>query len=358
MSSVVSVVGARPQFIKLFPLSQELKKRDVEHLVIHTGQHYDVNMSDFFFDEFNLPKPFVNLGVGSGTFAKQISEIMTRLHLALSKIDIAMVLCYGDTNSTLATAICARRMGLKLLHIEAGLRSGDLSMPEEQNRIVADHTSNILLAPTPNAISNISNEGITRKSYLVGDLMASSLDMIKDKALTKCKILKKLDLHSKEYLLLTIHRQENTSNPNTFRTIFKSMKTISKPVIFPIHPRSKKMLKEWEIEKEVPDNIRLINPVSFSDILVLQKNAEVIFTDSGGMQKEAMLLSTPCITLRNTTEWIETIDVGANTLVNIDCQNILEAYNNMKDKGDFLLPDCFKLRAEILVADVIEKELS
>mgnify|MGYP000545342480 CR=1 FL=1 len=354
---ILSVVGARPQFIKLFPVSVQFEKRGIEHIVIHSGQHYDWNMSALFFEKLPLPEPAINLEVGSGNFGGQTGKIMVRLAEQLCKLNPSVVICYGDTNTTLGTALVSRRLGYPLAHIEAGLRAFYKYMPEEQNRIVADHLADLLFAPTPSAINNLRKEGISDdKVFYVGDVMTESLRSIIPIAEKNSDILQKLDLKPNQYILLTIHRQENTNRPETFYRIFKAISKIGEKVIFPVHPRSRKKLTQWQMIDKMPDNITMIDPVGYADILMLEKNARIIFTDSGGMQKEALLLDTPCLTLRDRTEWLETLEVGANVLVGTDSSKIVAEYKNMKDRKGFRIPECFKLKASELIADVIQRK--
>jgi UDP-GlcNAc3NAcA epimerase len=348
---IVSVVGARPQFVKLFPISRLIRAAGYKETIIHTGQHYDRNMSDLFFEELKLSQPEYNLGVGSSSFSGQVSKMIVLLEEAFAELKPDLVLNYGDTNTTLATAISASRAGIMQAHIEAGLRSGVKSMPEEQNRIVADHLSNILFAPTPTAVENLKSEGITEDVHLVGDVMVDSLTIALPLAHQRSKIISALRIKPKGYSLLTVHRAENTENPETFLNIFEAIREIGEMVIFPVHPRSKRRMKQWGIFSKVPQNLKLIEPVGYLDMLVLEENARVIMTDSGGIQKEALLVGTPCLTLRTVTEWVETIEVGANILVGTDKTKMIEGYNKMKGKTNFPIPACFRLHASELIVE-------
>ncbi len=351
---ILSVVGARPQFIKLAPLSREIRKRGHEEIIVHTGQHYDINLSDIIFSELGLPVPHFNLGVGSGEFGYQVGRMIELLEDVIMRIKPDIVLNYGDTNTTLATAIVSARLKIKQAHIEAGLRCGIKSMPEEQNRIAADHLSNILFAPTPTAINNLKRENVYGKAFLVGDVMVESFRIALPIARGKSNIIQKLNLKKKGFILLTIHRAENTETPETFLNIFDAIRIIGEKVVFPIHPRSQEMLRIWNLNHYIPGNLILVEPVGYLDMLVLEENSSVIMTDSGGVQKEALLAGTPCITLRDVTEWIETIDCGANILVGTKKDSIIKGYERMKGKNGFSIPECFTLNAPELILDILE----
>lgn len=324
---IASIVGARPNFVKLGPIHRSLKGSGIKHLIIHTGQHYDYEMSDIFFSEFTLPKPDVHLGVGSGSSCFQIGEIIKRLENELLEKQIDLVLVYGDTNSTLAGAICANKCNIKLGHIEAGLRSFDASMPEENNRILTDHLSDYLFAPTTNAVNNLKKERIRGKVYHTGDL---SVEIIgKTKSISKkSKILEILNLKSKSYLLLTMHRAENTNSKYLFIQLletFEALKDIT--IVFPIHPRTKKMFETFGLLGRLLEcsNVRTLLPIGYIDFIALLQNSLKVVTDSGGIQKEAYLLKVPCITMRKNTEWIETIKGQWNVLTGVNSKKIVKA---------------------------------
>lgn len=327
---IISVVGARPQFIKIAPLIKawdkhnlEYRTQKIKHILVHTGQHYDLEMSHLFFQELSIPAPDYNLGVGSGSHSYQVGNMLINLEEVLLKEKPDVVLVYGDTNSTLAGALAAAKLQIPVGHIEAGLRSFNRKMPEEINRVLTDHISNYLFCPTKTAVSNLRKEGITKGVYLVGDVMyeifAKSLSLLKDRG-----ILSKLGLNSKEYFLLTIHRGENTDNARNLRSILTALRQIKERVVFPVHPRTRKVLKKlkWFSPRKFK-NISFINPLSYFDMLTLEKNAKKILTDSGGVQKEAYWLKVPCITLRDETEWVETVKGGWNVLVGVDKEKIV-----------------------------------
>lgn len=331
---VISIVGARPQFIKLAPLSKELRSSGFNEIIVHTGQHYDENMSDLFFEELEIPKPNYNLGIGSGSHGEQTGRMLIALEEVLLKEEPDLVIVYGDTNSTLAGALCASKLHIKLAHVEAGLRSFNKRMPEEINRIVADHLSNILFVPTQTALENLKREGILDGVYLVGDLMFDALMHFSKISQTKSKILEKLNLTSKSYYLATIHRAENTDNYNRLKSILESLAELDNLVVFPIHPRTLNRVRDYNLEYLL-EKLLIIDPVGYLDMIQLEKNAKIILTDSGGVQKEAFWLRVPCITLRDETEWIETIRYNWNRLVGVDRDKILEAVLNIKD-GEYI----------------------
>lgn len=328
---LVSVVGARPQFIKLAPFSIELRESGIKEIILHTGQHYDENMSDLFFKELEIPEPDYNLGIGSGLHGEQTGKMLIGIEEVLIKEKPDLVIVYGDTNSTLAGALASSKLHIPLAHVEAGLRSFNKKMPEEINRIVADHLSDILFAPTETAVENLRREGIEKGVYLVGDIMFDALMYFSKLAKEKSKILEGLSLYPKSYYLVTIHRVENTDNPERLKNIFSALLELDKEVIFPIHPRTKNKVKEFGLEGYLKNKIRAINPVGYLDMIELEKNAYAILTDSGGVQKEAFWLKVPCITLRDETEWVETVKLGWNRLVGANKENILEAVRNIKE---------------------------
>lgn len=302
---VVSVVGARPQFIKLSALSSRLRKYHKE-IIIHTGQHYDQELSALFFKELKIPKPDYDLEVGSGSQAEQTGKMLIKLEQVLEFEKPDLILVYGDTNSTLAGALAAGKLKIPLAHIEAGMRSYT-AMPEEINRKVTDHLSQILFCPTPQSVKNLKKEGITTGVYLVGDLMYEALISNLQIAQEKSVILKKLNLNSKNFYLATIHRAENTDSRDNLVKIAKILESLDKKTIFPVHPRTRKYLEEYQLWNRLKKakNLLLLDPVSYLDMLLLEQNAGLILTDSGGVQREAYFLKTPCLILRETTEWTE-----------------------------------------------------
>ena len=320
---IVSIVGARPQFIKCSPVSKELRK-DHQEILVHTGQHYDYEMSKLFFEEMGIPKPDYNLDVGSGPQGKQTGEMLIKIEKVLLEEKPDFVLVYGDTNSTLAGALAATKLHIKVGHVEAGLRSFDTSMPEEINRILTDHASDILFVPTKTAVENLKKEGISDRVHLTGDVMYDAL-LHNIKIAEKSNILETLHVTSKDYFLVTIHRQSNTDDAENLSNILNALSQVEGKVLFPVHPRTRKFIKEHGLEEKIKDNVSLVKPVGYIDFLWLEKNAKKILTDSGGIQKEAYLLKIPCITLRENTEWVETIEDGWNVLVGADTEKITEA---------------------------------
>nr|WP_321497970.1 UDP-N-acetylglucosamine 2-epimerase (non-hydrolyzing) [uncultured Methanolobus sp.] len=324
---VATIVGVRPQFVKASVVSRELRKKH-EEILIHTGQHYDYKMNEVFFDELNIPVPDYFLEIGSGSHGYQTGEMLKSIEDVLIKEEPDLVLTYGDTNSTLAGALAASKLHIKTAHIESGLRSFDRTMPEEINRILTDHCSDILFCPTQNAVNNLKNEGIIDNVFLTGDVMADSVIYNKDIAEKQSDILDKLDLIKGEYLLATIHRASNTDNVDNLKSIVDAFSELDQTLVFPIHPRTEKMLETCNLYDELASSVKLIDPVGFIDFIKLMNNSKMILTDSGGIQKEAYILKVPCITLRENTEWIETIEDGWNVLVGANKDNIIKRVND------------------------------
>lgn len=323
---VVTIVGARPQFIKCAPVSRELRRVAIE-VLIHTGQHYDDNMSQVFFDELSLAAPDYYLGVGSGLHGEQSGEMLKRIEGVLLKEKPDYVLVYGDTNSTLAGALAAAKLHIPVAHVEAGLRSFNRRMPEEINRVVTDHLSSLLFCPTETAVENLAREGITAGVKLVGDVMYDVLLYNLRIAQERSTILKQLQLKPKAYVLATVHRAENTDDAGRLDAIVKAFGKIGaiQPVIWPVHPRAQQALRAYNLSHISNHSLRMIEPASYLDMLLLEKEARVILTDSGGMQKEAYWLEVPCVTLREETEWVETVRSGWNRLVGSDPNSIVAA---------------------------------
>lgn len=317
---IVSIVGARPQFIKAAPVSRALRQRHTEVLV-HTGQHYDDNMSAVFFQELDIPLPDYNLGVGSGTHGVQTGEMLMRIEQVLLDEKPEGVLIYGDTNSTLAGALAAAKLHIRVAHVEAGLRSFNRRMPEEINRIVADHVSDLLLCPSQTAVDNLAKEGITRGVHLVGDVMADALLWATERARARSDILEQLGLTERGYLLATVHRPENTDDETRLRNILAAFAQINEPIIFPVHPRTRKALNA----ERLTFNVKAIEPVGYLDMVMLEQSARMLLTDSGGIQKEAYWLGVPCVTLRDETEWVETVQAGWNVLAGAEAARIIQA---------------------------------
>ena len=334
-------MGARPQFIKAAPVSIALKNAGHQEVLVHTGQHYDDNMSKIFFEELNIKKPDVNLNVGSGLQGQQTARMLMGVENVMIKQKPDRVLVYGDTNSTLAGSLAAVKLNIHLSHIEAGLRSYNPIMPEEHNRKVSDHLADLLFCPTQEAVQNLSSEGINQGIYLVGDVMYDSVLQNTRQAENRSVILEKQNLSQKGYALATVHRAENTDNPDRLVSIFKGLERIAADgiqVIMPLHPRTRNKLKNLKISVSGPI---LIEPVSYLDMLLLEKNARIILTDSGGMQKEAYFFNVPCVTLREETEWLELIAMGYNVLAGSNSENIFNNYQLMIEKSFNFQPDLY-----------------
>lgn len=324
---IIIIGGTRPNFIKIAPLLKEIKKyQQIELILVHTGQHYDFKMSDLFFRELRIPKPDYYLGVGSGSHGWQTAKIMEKLELVLLKERPNLVIAVGDVNSTLAGALTAAKLDIPVAHIEAGLRSYDKTMPEEINRVLTDHLSNFLFCPTENAVKNLKKEGVKKEVYNVGDITYDTFLKNIKVAQKKSAVFKRLKLRSKSYFLLTLHRPQNVDNLESLKKILRALQQSNEKIIFPVHPRTKKSLTKFD--KSVlsrRSNILFIEPIGFLDILWLEKNSQKIITDSGGVQKEAYWFKIPCITLRDTTEWVETVKSGWNILVGDDEKKIINA---------------------------------
>ncbi len=322
MKKIATVIGARPQFVKMALVSRELRSRNIKEVVIHTGQHYDKCMSGIFFKELKIPRPDYNLGVGSARHGEQTAGMLAGIEKILVKDKPDIVLVYGDTNSTLAGALAAAKLNIAVAHIEAGLRSYNKRMPEEINRIVADGVSSLFFCPTKTAVGNLKKEGKTNGVYLVGDVMYDSIKKYR-------RIIDKAGLTAagRGRILCTIHRAENTDDPANLRQIFAGLAKLGKEVLIPLHPRTAGCLKKYGIK--VSGNIKLIGPVGYIEMLKLEKDAPVIITDSGGVQKEAFIFGVPCVTLRNETEWVETVDKGMNALVGASGERLVKAVRDI-----------------------------
>jgi UDP-N-acetylglucosamine 2-epimerase (non-hydrolysing) len=331
---IATVIGVRPEFIRASFLSKELRKY-FDEIIIHTGQHYDYELSRVFFEQLNIPEPNYNLSVGSGTHGWQTGEILKRIEKVLIKERPTLVLVHGDTNSTLAGALSAVKLHIKVAHVEAGLRSFNRLMPEEINRIIVDHISDYLFAPTKSATRNLYNEGIKEGVYLTGDVTYDALLRSIKVARVKSNILKRLNLRPKEYLLATVHRAENTDNKNHLENIVNAFIESKELIVFPIHPRTKIRMNKYGLYKKIrkAENILLTSPVGYLDMIVLEENAKKIVTDSGGVQKEAYFLKVPCITLRRETEWVETVEDKWNILVGTDKEKIIHAIKEFEPSG-------------------------
>jgi UDP-N-acetylglucosamine 2-epimerase len=318
---VMLVVGARPQFIKSAPVIREMlsSHRQIDLSIIHSGQHYDREMSEIFFRELEIPRPLVNLHAGSGSHAAQTATIMKRLEPFMLREEPDVVAVPGDTNTTLAAALSAAKLGIPVAHIEAGLRSGDILMPEEINRKLTDHCSPLLFAPTKTAIRNLKREGLGKSAYLTGDTMVDALHIVMPAVLEREKtVLSRYGVQTHGYVLVTLHRPSNVDDSNRLREIQLALQKVAKNsrVVFPVHPRTReRLVKMRALENLTGTGVIVTKPLSYVETLSLLRNSSCLVTDSGGMQKESFLLQVPCITVRSTTEWPETLEGGANRLV-------------------------------------------
>ena len=332
MKKILTVIGARPQFIKAAPVSKAiLNHGGFQEILVHTGQHYDANMSQVFFDELEIMAPAYNLDVGSGGHGEQTGEMLKRLDPVIINEKPDIVLVYGDTNSTLAGALVASKLHIPIAHVEAGLRSFNRKMPEEINRVVVDHLSNLLFCPTTTAVENLKNEGIRKNVFCCGDVMYDVALQFAEKAKQKSSILSTLRLKPKEFILVTIHRAENTDNKQRLENILSALDTLSRDVVivFPIHPRTKKMINSFGLNHLLA-RVKMIDPVGFLDLISLEIYAKLIITDSGGVQKEAYFHKVPCVTLREETEWVETVEAGWNSVViNRNTESIVAVIREM-----------------------------
>ena len=318
MIKIVSIVGARPQFIKAAVVSRALRLAPAAtEILVHTGQHYDENMSDVFFAELEIPRPRYNLGIGSGTHGAQTGRMLEAIEKVLLEEKPDWVLVHGDTNSTLAGALAAVKLHIPVAHVEAGLRSFNRQMPEEINRLLTDHISDLLFVPTEAAVANLRSEGIPEeKFHRVGDVMYDAALYYGAKAEAKSRILHELGLERKQYILATVHRAENTDRPDRLRGILGGLAQAANkmPVVLPLHPRTRGALEREGLLEKVQQHIRLLKPVGYLDMVMLEKNSCLIATDSGGVQKEAFFHRVPCVTLRDETEWVELVALKWNRL--------------------------------------------
>ena len=333
---VITIVGARPQFVKAAMVSRALQSQsNVAELLIHTGQHYDEEMSNLFFKELDIRQPDYNLEVGSASHAMQTARIMESLEPVLLKETPDWVVVYGDTNSTLAGTLVASQLNISVAHVEAGLRSFNRAMPEEKNRVVADHLADLLFAPTKEAVSNLQREGIAGdKVQQVGDVMYDAALYYSARSGQAGPLLRELNVQKKQYLLATVHRAENTNDSARLHAIFNALMEIAEttPVVIPLHPRTRKRLQEEGLLDGVMSRLHITLPMGFLDMITLIKNASTVATDSGGLQKEAYFFGVPCITLRDETEWVELVELGVNKLAGSDPRSIVESFNAMKGK--------------------------
>lgn len=367
MIKILTIIGARPQFIKAAALSRAMRNKfsdKLKEVIVHTGQHYDNNMSRVFFEEMEIPKEDYNLQAGSGTHGRQTAAMLSGIEDLLYKEKPTCVVLYGDTNSTLAAAVAAAKIHIPVIHIEAGLRSFNKSMPEEINRIVCDHCSTLLFCPTKTGLDNLVKEGFKVQSpvpgmrpsadnpriYHCGDVMYDNAIYFSEVAEKKSDILKQYDLSPNNYILATIHRDNNTDNPERFASIFLTLNKISLEnkikIVLPLHPRTSKALQS-NLKKDVYDAMRsnpnfvMIPPASFIEMIALEKNCMLVCTDSGGVQKEAFFFKKPCIILRPETEWVELVESGTAILTDVDEKKIMNAFIQFRNKKNLSFPPIF-----------------
>jgi UDP-GlcNAc3NAcA epimerase len=378
---IITVIGARPQIIKAAAISRTISKKfslSIEELIVHTGQHYDNNMSEVFFEELSIPKPDYNLNIGSGSHGFQTARMVEGLESLLLKEKPNYLLLYGDTNSTLAGAVAASKLNIPIIHVEAGLRSFNRKMPEEINRIVCDHLSTFLFSPTKAGFDNLIKEGFESNIdtqytaenpgvFHCGDIMFDNSMYFSSLADSQSNILTEYDLTNNPFVLATVHRANNTDNRNNLHSIFKSLLEISleQTVVLPLHPRTK---KELELDVNIDlyeklvnsENILLLAPVSFLDMIALEKNSSIIITDSGGVQKEAYFFGKPCIILRSETEWVEILETGMAVLAAADYQSIIESYHRFIDLDKLVFPKLFGdgLASDFICSTILENNNS
>jgi UDP-GlcNAc3NAcA epimerase len=336
---ILTVLGARPQFIKAATVSREFKKASIKEVIVHTGQHFDANMSQVFFDEMEIPSPHYNLEINNLNHGAMTGRMMEKIEEILVKEKPNCVLVYGDTNSTLAGALAASKLHIPVAHVEAGLRSFDLNMPEEVNRILTDRISKLLFCPTIVSVLNLEKEGFKNFNCEIveaGDVMYDAVLYYREKAKLKSPVLQSLNLKGKEYILVTLHRAENTNDPGRLKSIAEALNELSKSttIVLPLHPRTKAYLQSHQIAI----NAKIIDPVGYFDMLTLLQHCKLVMTDSGGLQKEAYFFSKYCLTLRDQTEWVELVTEGANSIVGANKQIILDAYKANKNKSLKLNP--------------------
>ena len=329
------ILGTRPEIIKMSPVVRECEKQDLDYFILHTGQHYSYNLDKIFFQDLDLPAPKYNLDVGSGSHAEETGKMLIGIEKILKEEKPDIVLVEGDTNTVLAGALAATKLHVKVGHVEAGLRSYDRTMPEEINRVLADHVSDYLFAPTEKAKENLLREGIEEdKIFVTGNTIVDAVYQNLEIARRKVNILNKLNLNSKDYFLVTAHRQENVDNKERLKGILEGLELVhdefNLPIIYPIHPRTKKKIREFGLE--IPEEIRLIEPLGFLEFLQLEADAKLVLTDSGGVQEETCILKVPCVTLRDNTERPETLEVGSNVLAGTNQTRILDSVRVMLNK--------------------------
>lgn len=328
MPSILSVIGARPQFIKAAVVSKAIAKRpSLRETIVHTGQHFDDNMSSIFFTELSIPQPAYHLAIGGGTHGQNTGRMIEALEQVMTELKPDYVMVYGDTDSTLAGSMASAKLNIPVAHVEAGLRSFNRRMPEEINRVVTDHLSDLLFAPSRTAVANLAREGIIgEKVKFVGDVMFDAVITFSSIAPHKSSVLNTLRLEPRSYVLATLHRKENTDDRARLANILEGLSLSSTRVVLPLHPRTRRRIEEHGIE--IPSQLNIVDPMSYFDMMLLEMNARVIATDSGGVQKEAYFHGVPCVTMRRETEWIELVEIGANRLVDANSKLIAEAIAN------------------------------
>jgi UDP-GlcNAc3NAcA epimerase len=333
---VVTIIGARPQFIKAAAVSRAIRNHPgspIEEVIVHTGQHYDKNMSKIFFDELDIPRPAYNLEISGGNHGSMTGRMLEAVEKVLLTEKPDWVLVYGDTNSTLAGALAAVKLHMPVAHVEAGLRSFNMRMPEEINRILADRVSTVLFCPTDAAVENLRAEGISKGIHNSGDVMYDVALFYREQSRLQSKCVKKLNLQEGDFALATCHRAENTDNPERLAGIATALGLIAEsiPVVLPLHPRTRKLLADHDLTERL-GKVSITEPLPFLDMIALEQAAKVILTDSGGVQKEAFFYGVPCLTLRDETEWVETVQTGANQLVGASTAAILAAFEHIANK--------------------------
>lgn len=360
----VSVVGARPQFVKLAPVSRAMADStvtdgaEIDDTIVHTGQHYDSGMSDVFFDELDIPTPGVRLGIGSGSHGVQTGKMLAELETTLLDCKPDLVVTYGDTNSTLAATLAATKLHLPVAHVEAGLRSFNRLMPEEINRIASDHVSDLLLAPTATAMQNLANENLQDRSVLTGDVMLDAVRFNARLAEQHSQILSSLNVEQGNYAIATIHRPSTTDSDDELLGVLDALNRIATdwiPVVFPVHPRTAARIEALGSRWSPASRLRTIDPLGYLDLLALLNHARLAMTDSGGLQKEALFVDTPCVTLREETEWVETVEVGGNVLVGAVPERILAAVERWLGQEGSRLPSDASLEAPFGEGDAAQQ---
>lgn len=361
---ILTVIGARPQFIKAAAVSHAFAQHNsIQEILLHTGQHFDNNMSEVFFEELGIPKPAYNLGIGGGLHGAMTGAQLAGIEEILLQEKPDWVLVYGDTNSTLAGALAAAKLHIPVAHVEAGLRSFNRRMPEEINRVVTDHISTALFAPTTTAMQHLAHEGIpAERCHQVGDVMYDAALLFGERAKQHSTILQQLNLTASEYILTTIHRAENTDNLQRLQIILQSLSEVSQtlPVVWPVHPRTRKLLQQQGLHLHtlLGKNVHFIDPVGYLDMVMLEQHAAVIATDSGGVQKEAFFYQVPCVTLRDETEWVELVEAGWNRIVKLnDANEVTRAILEARLKVGEMVQPYGKGDATVRIASYFNKHL-